>query len=156
MKGIFRVHQFEKVEQFIYCRPEESGREHDRMLALSEEYFRQLGIPYRVMLLCSGDTGKISSKTYDIEAWMAGQNAYREVVSCSNCLDYQARRLGIRFRDKTNEETRLVHTLNSTLVATERTMVAIIEHFQTADGNVRVPTVLQKYMAGIEEIRPRN
>jgi len=130
MKGIFRVHQFEKVEQFIYCRPEESEREHKHMLALSEEYFRQLGIPYRVMLLCSGDTGKISSKTYDIEAWMAGQNAYREIVSCSNCLDYQARRLSIRFRDKTNEDTRLVHTLNSTLVATERTMVAIIENFQ--------------------------
>ena len=153
MKGIFRVHQFEKVEQFIYCRPEESGREHERMLTLSEEFFKQLGIPYRVMLLCSGDTGKISSKTYDIEAWMAGQNAYREIVSCSNCLDYQARRLGIRFRDKTNEDTRLVHTLNSTLVATERTMVAIIENFQTPNGNVKIPEVLQKYMGGTEEIR---
>jgi seryl-tRNA synthetase len=156
MKGIFRVHQFEKVEQFIYCRPEESGREHERMLSLSEEFFKQLGIPYRVMLLCSGDTGKISSKTYDIEAWMAGQNAYREIVSCSNCLDYQARRLGIRFRDKTNEDTRLVHTLNSTLVATERTMVAIIENFQTLNGNVKIPEVLRTYMGGIEEIRSRN
>ena len=156
MKGIFRVHQFEKVEQFIYCRPEESGREHEHMLTLSEEFFKQLGIPYRVMLLCSGDTGKISSKTYDIEAWMAGQNAYREIVSCSNCLDYQARRLGIRFRDKTNEDTRLVHTLNSTLVATERTMVAIIENFQTLNGNVKIPEVLRKYMGGIEEIRSRN
>ena len=156
MKGIFRVHQFEKVEQFIYCRPEESWREHERMLTLSEEFFKQLGIPYRVMLLCSGDTGKISSKTYDIEAWMAGQNAYREIVSCSNCLDYQARRLGIRFRDKTNEDTRLVHTLNSTLVATERTMVAIIENFQTLNGNVKIPEVLRKYMGGIEEIRPTN
>jgi seryl-tRNA synthetase len=153
MKGIFRVHQFEKAEQFIFCRPEESWREHERMLALSEEFFKQLGIPYRVMLLCSGDTGKISAKTYDIEAWMAGQNAYREVVSCSNCLDYQARRLRIRFRDKTNEETRLVHTLNSTLVATERTMVAIVENFQTARGSVEVPKVLQKYMGGLEEIR---
>jgi seryl-tRNA synthetase len=153
MKGIFRVHQFEKVEQFIFCRPEESWREHERMLALSEEFFKQLGIPYRVMLLCSGDTGKISAKTYDIEAWMAGQNAYREVVSCSNCLDYQARRLRIRFRDKTNEETRLVHTLNSTLVATERTMVAILENFQTSRGTVEVPKVLQKYMGGLEEIR---
>jgi seryl-tRNA synthetase len=156
MKGIFRVHQFEKVEQFIYCRPEESEREHKQMLALSEDYFRQLGIPYRVMLLCSSDTGKISSKTYDIEAWMAGQNTYREIVSCSNCLDYQARRLSIRFRDKTNEDTRLVHTLNSTLVATERTMVAIIENFQMQNGNVKLPEVLQKYMGGIEEIRPRN
>jgi seryl-tRNA synthetase len=156
MKGIFRVHQFEKVEQFIYCRPDESWREHERMLALSEEFFKQLGIPYRVMLLCSGDTGKISAKTYDIEGWMAGQNAYREIVSCSNCLDYQARRLGIRFRDKTNEETRLVHTLNSTLVATERTMVAILENFQTSTGSVEIPKVLQKYMGGMEEIRARN
>ena len=156
MKGIFRVHQFEKVEQFIYCRPEESWREHERMLALSEEFFKQLGIPYRVMLLCSGDMGKISAKTYDIEAWMAGQNAYREIVSCSNCLDYQARRLGIRFRDKTNEETRLVHTLNSTLVATERTMVAILENFQTEKGSVGVPKVLQKYMGGLKEIGSRN
>ena len=156
MKGIFRVHQFEKVEQFIYCRPEESWREHERMIALSEEFFKQLGIPYRVMLLCSGDMGKISSKTYDIEAWMAGQNAYREIVSCSNCLDYQARRLGIRFRDKTNEETRLVHTLNSTLVATERTMVAILENFQTEKGSVEVPKVLQKYMGGLKEIGTRN
>ncbi len=153
MKGIFRVHQFEKVEQFIFCRPEESWKEHERMLVLSEEFFKQLGIPYRVMLLCSGDTGKISAKTYDIEAWMAGQKAYREVVSCSNCLDYQARRLRIRFRDKTNEETRLVHTLNSTLVATERTMVAILENFQTPRGTVEVPKVLQKYMGGLEEIR---
>lgn len=156
MKGIFRVHQFEKVEQFIYCRPDESWREHERMLALSEEFFSQLGIPYRVMLLCSGDTGKISAKTYDIEGWMAGQNAYREIVSCSNCLDYQARRLGIRFRDKTNEETRLVHTLNSTLVATERTMVAILENFQTSKGSVEIPKVLQKYMGGLDEIRARN
>jgi seryl-tRNA synthetase len=156
MKGIFRVHQFEKVEQFIYCRPDDSWSEHERMLALSEEFFRQLGIPYRVMLLCSGDTGKISAKTYDIEGWMAGQNAYREIVSCSNCLDYQARRLGIRFRDKTNEETRLVHTLNSTLVATERTMVAILENFQTSTGSVEIPKVLQKYMGGLEEIRARH
>lgn len=156
MKGIFRVHQFEKVEQFIYCRPEESWREHERMLALSEEFFKQLGIPYRVVLLCSGDMGKISAKTYDIEAWMAGQNAYREIVSCSNCLDYQARRLGIRFRDKTNEDTRLVHTLNSTLVATERTMVAILENFQTEKGSVEVPKVLRKYMGELKEIGARN
>ena len=153
MKGIFRVHQFEKVEQFIYCRPDESCREHERMLALSEEFIKQLGIPYRVMLLCSGDTGKISAKTYDIEAWMAGQNAYREIVSCSDCLDYQARRLRIRFRDKANEETRLVHTLNSTLVATERTIVAILENFQTSSGGVEIPKVLQKYMGGMEQIR---
>jgi seryl-tRNA synthetase len=154
MKGIFRVHQFEKVEQFVYCRPEESWKEHEKMLALSEEFYSKLGIPYRVMLLSSGDTGKISAKTYDIEAWMAGQNAYREIVSCSNCLDYQARRLAIRFRDKTNEETRFLHTLNSTLVATERTMVAILENYQTSSGTVEVPEALQGYMGGIKEIKP--
>jgi len=155
MKGIFRVHQFEKVEQFVYCRPEDSWKEHERMLALSEEFFEKLGISHRVVLLCSGDTGKISAKTYDIEAWMAGQKAFREIVSCSNCTDYQARRLEIRFRDKTNEDTRLVHTLNSTLVATERTMVAILENYQTAKGTVLVPDILQDYM-GIKEIKPRN
>jgi seryl-tRNA synthetase len=156
MKGIFRVHQFEKVEQFVYCRPEDSSKEHERMLVLAEEFFAMLGIPYRVMLLSSGDTGKISAKTYDIEAWMAGQNAYREIVSCSNCLDYQARRLGVRFRDRTNEETRLAHTLNSTLVATERTLVAILENYQTANGTVEVPEVLQKYMSGIKELKACN
>ncbi len=156
MKGIFRVHQFEKVEQFVYCRPDDSWKEHERMLVLAEEFFAKLGIPYRVMLLSSGDTGKISAKTYDIEAWMAGQNAYREIVSCSNCLDYQARRLGVRFRDRTNEETRLAHTLNSTLVATERTLVAILENYQTANGTVQVPEVLQKYMSGIKELKACN
>jgi seryl-tRNA synthetase len=156
MKGIFRVHQFEKVEQFVYCRPEDSSKEHERMLVLAEEFFAKLGIPYRVMLLSSGDTGKISAKTYDIEAWMAGQNAYREIVSCSNCLDYQARRLGVRFWDRTNEETRLAHTLNSTLVATERTLVAILENYQTANGTVDVPKVLQKYMGGIKELKACN
>lgn len=156
MKGIFRVHQFEKVEQFVYCRPEDSWKEHERMLALAEEFFKKLGIPNRVILLCSGDTGKISSKTYDIEAWMAGQKAYREIVSCSNCIDYQARRLRIRFRDKTNEETRLVHTLNSTLVATERTMVSILENYQTSQGSVHIPDALQKYMGGIDVIKPHN
>ena len=156
MKGIFRVHQFEKVEQFVYCRPEDSWKEHEKMLGLSEEFLKKLGIPHRVMLLCSGDTGKISAKTYDIEAWMAGQNAYREIVSCSNCTDYQARRLSVRFRDRTNEETRLVHTLNSTLVATERTMVAILEDYQTSKGTVQVPDSLQKYMGEIKEIKPRN
>jgi seryl-tRNA synthetase len=106
------------------------------------------------MLLSSGDTGKISAKTYDIEAWMAGQNAYRELVSCSNCLDYQARRLGIRFRDKTNEDTRFVHTLNSTLVATERTIVGILEYYQTARGTIEIPTILQGYMGDLKEIKP--
>ena len=145
-KGIFRVHQFEKVEQFVFSRPEDSWEEHEKMIAITEEFFQKLEIPYRVMLLSSGDMGKISAKTYDLETWMAGQNAYRETASCSNCLEYQARRLKIRFRDRTNEDTKYVHTLNSTLVATERTMVAIIENFQTKDGHIEIPKQLQKYV----------
>jgi len=151
-KGIFRVHQFDKIEQFVFSRPEDSWKEHERMLAITEEFYQSLEIPYRVMLLSTGDMGKISAKTYDIEAWMAGQNAYREVVSCSNCLDYQARRLKIRFRDKTNEDTQYLHTLNSTLIATTRIMVAIMENFQTKDGHIRIPSVLQKYMGNQKEI----
>lgn len=145
-KGIFRVHQFDKIEQFVFARPEESWKEHERMLSVAEEFYQKLEIPYKVMLLSSGDMGKVSAKTYDIEAWMAGQNAYREIVSCSNCLDYQARRLKIRFRDKTNEETQYLHTLNSTLVATSRVLVSIMENFQTNDGHIAIPKVLQKYM----------
>jgi seryl-tRNA synthetase len=145
-KGIFRVHQFDKIEQFVFSRPEDSWNEHEKMLKIAEEFYQKLGIPYKVMLLSSGDMGKVSAKTYDIEAWMGGQNAYREIVSCSNCLEYQARRLKIRFRDKTNEQTQYLHTLNSTLVATSRTLVAIMENFQTKDGHVEVPQVLQKYL----------
>ena len=144
-KGIFRVHQFEKIEQFIFCRPEESWDEHEKMIKNTEEFYQELEIPYRLMLLSSGDMGKVSAKTYDIEAWMAGQNAYREIVSCSNCLDYQSRRLKIRFREKSNEDTKYIHTLISTLVAIERTMVAILENNQTKDGHVEIPKVLQKY-----------
>ena len=144
-KGIFRVHQFEKIEQFIFCRPEESWEEHEKMIKNTEEFYQQLEIPYRLMLLSSGDMGKVSAKTYDIEAWMAGQNAYREIVSCSNCIDYQSRRLKIRFRDKSNEDTKYIHTLNSTLIAIERTMVAILENNQTKDGHIEIPKVLQKY-----------
>ena len=153
MKGIFRVHQFEKVEQFVYSNPESSIAEHERMLSLTEKFYQNLNLPYRVMLLCSGDTGKISSKTYDLEAWMPGQDAYREIVSCSNCKEYQARRLSIRYRDRIDQVTQFVHTLNSTLVATERTMVAILENYQTADGGVIIPDVLRKYMSDISEIR---
>lgn len=150
-KGIFRVHHFDKVEQFTFTRPEDSEKEHDKMLEISEIFYRKLGIPIRTMLLCSGDMGKTSSKTYDIEAWMPGQNCYREIVSASNCLDYQSRRLRIRFRDHPDEDTQLVHTLNSTLVATERTLVAIIENFQRADGTIEVPHLLRKYV-GLKEI----
>jgi seryl-tRNA synthetase len=151
-KGIFRVHQFDKIEQFVFAKPEDSWKEHEKMLSIAEEFYQKLEIPYRVMLLSTGDTGKISAKTYDIEAWMAGQNAYREIVSCSNCLEYQARRLKIRFRDKTNEDTQYIHTLNSTLIATTRVLVAIMENFQTKDGHIRIPQVLQRYMGNQTEI----
>ena len=151
-KGIFRVHQFDKIEQFVFSRPEDSWKEHEKMLEITEEFYQKLEIPHKVMLLSTGDMGKISAKTYDIEAWMAGQNAYREVVSCSNCLEYQARRLKIRFRDKTNDDTQYLHTLNSTLVATTRVMVSIMENFQTKDGHIRIPKVLQSYMGNQTEI----
>jgi seryl-tRNA synthetase len=155
MKGIFRVHQFEKVEQFVISDSLESFDEQERMLNITESFYQNLEIPFRVVLLCSADTGKVSSKTYDIEAWMPAQNKYREIGSCSNCIDFQSRRLSIRHREKVNEETQLVHTLNSTLVATERTMVAILENFQTDDQTVIVPSVLRKYMGDIQEIKIR-
>lgn len=153
MKGIFRVHQFEKVEQVVFSRPEDSWKEHERMLDLTEKFYEMLDIPFRTILLCSADLGKVSAKTYDIEAWFPGQSSYRELVSCSNCLDYQARRLRIRFRDNVNDQTRLVHTLNSTLVATERTMVSLIENYQTDAGTIEVPDILRKYMGDIREIK---
>ncbi len=145
-KGIFRVHQFDKVEQFVFSRPEDSWKEHEKLLANVEEFYQKIEVPYRVMLLSSGDMGKVSAKTYDLEAWMAGQNSYREVASCSNCLDFQARRLKIRFRDRTDEQPQYLHTLNSTLVATTRTMVAILENFQSKDGHISIPKALQKYV----------
>ncbi len=151
-KGIFRVHQFDKIEQFVFSKLEDSWEEHEKMLSVAEEFYQKLEIPHKVMLLSTGDMGKVSAKTYDIEAWMAGQNAYREIVSCSNCLDYQARRLKIRFRDKTNEDTQYLHTLNSTLVATTRVLVSIMENFQTKDGHIRIPHVLQSYMGNQKEI----
>jgi seryl-tRNA synthetase len=152
-KGIFRVHQFEKVEQFVFAKPEESWDIHEDMLKNAEEFFQLLGIPYRVVVLCTADLGKISAKTYDLEAWMPGQNAYREIVSCSNCLDYQARRLGVKYREKPNEESKFVYTLNSTLVATERTLVAIMENYQTSRGTVMIPDVLKPYMDSIDELK---
>ena len=145
-KGIFRVHQFEKLEQFVFTKPENSVEEQEKMLSYAEEFFRELNIPHKVVLLSSGDMGKVAAKTYDIEAWMPSQNAYREVCSISNCIDFQARRLKIRFRDKSNEETQYVHTLNGTLVAVERTLVAILENYQTKDGHIQVPKVLQNYL----------
>jgi seryl-tRNA synthetase len=146
-KGLFRVHQFTKVEQFVFCRPEESWQIHDELLSNAEEVFRRLGIPYRVVNICTGDIGTVAAKKYDIEAWMPRENAYREVVSCSNCTSYQAVRLNIRVRDKDNfESKRHVHTLNSTAIATSRAIRAILENFQHPDGTVGIPEVLRPYM----------
>ena len=152
MKGLFRVHQFEKVEQFVFCKPEESWKEHERLLQITEKFYEILEIPFRTIILCSGDLGKVSEKTYDIEAWFPAQNSYREICSCSNCTDYQARSLRIRYRNNPNDQTSLVHTLNSTLVAIQRTLVAILENYQTVKGTIIVPEALKKYMGGIDEI----
>ncbi|WP_324736220.1 serine--tRNA ligase [Thermococcus sp. SY098] len=152
-KGIFRVHQFHKVEQFVYSRPEESWEWHEKLLQNAEELFQELEIPYRVVNICTGDLGYVAAKKYDIEAWMPGQGKFREVVSCSNCTDWQARRLNIRFRDKTHEKPKFVHTLNSTAIATSRAIVAILENFQEEDGTVKIPKALWKY-TGFKEIVP--
>jgi seryl-tRNA synthetase len=152
-RGIFRTHQFNKIEQFIFCAPEESWKFHEELINNAEELIQKLGIPYRVANVCTGDIGTVAAKKYDIEAWMPAQNAYREVVSCSNCTDYQARRLNIRYREKEGTAPKgFVHTLNSTAIATGRTIVAIIENFQQEDGSITVPKVLRKYMGYIEEI----
>ena len=152
-KGIFRVHQFHKVEQFVYSRPEESWEWHEKLLQNAEEIFQALEIPYRVVNICTGDLGYVAAKKYDIEAWMSAQGKFREVVSCSNCTEWQARRLNIRFRDKPNKKPRFVHTLNSTAIATSRAIVAIVENFQEEDGTVKIPKALWSY-TGFKEIVP--
>jgi seryl-tRNA synthetase len=146
-KGIFRGHQFNKVEQVIVCSPEDSWKLHEELIKNAEEFFQSLGIHCRIVSVCTGDIGAIAAKKYDLEAWMPAQNKYREVVSCSNCTDFQARRLGIRYR--TPEGTKLVHTLNSTCVATSRALVAILENFQNKDGSISIPPALQPYMNGL-------
>ncbi|MFQ5814885.1 MAG: serine--tRNA ligase [Candidatus Hydrothermarchaeaceae archaeon] len=151
-KGIFRVHQFEKVEQFVYSKPEEAWSEHEKLISNAEGVLQRLGIPYRVVNVCTGDIGTVAAKKYDLEAWLPGQGKYREVVSCSNCTDYQARRANIRFRDNPREPTRFVHTLNSTLIASERTLIAVMENYQGEDGSIEVPKALLPYMNGIEAI----
>jgi seryl-tRNA synthetase len=156
-RGIFRTHQFNKVEQFVFCKPEDSWRIHEELLKNAEELVQKLGLPYRVVNVCTGDIGKVAAKKYDIEAWMPAQNAYREIISCSNCTDYQARRLNIRYREKEGEPPKgFVHTLNSTALATGRTIVAILENYQQEDGSVVIPEVLRKYMMGIERIMPKS
>ena len=151
-KGIFRVHQFEKVEIFSITDPESSWTQHEEILEDVKQFYKELEIPYRIMLLSSGDMGKVASKTFDIEAWLPGQNNYRELVSCSNCTDFQSRRLGIKYRNKPHEESRLTHTLNSTLTATERTLIAILENFQNEDGSITIPRALRTYMNNQKEI----
>jgi len=152
-RGIFRTHQFNKIEQFVFCKPEESWKLHEELIQNAEELIQKLGLPYRVVNVCTGDIGTVAAKKYDIEAWMPAQNAYREIISCSNCTDYQARRLGIRYREKEGAPPKgFLHTLNSTAIATGRTIVAILENFQQEDGAIVVPEVLRKYMHGIEKI----
>ncbi len=152
-RGMFRTHQFNKIEQFIFCKPEESWKLHEELIHNAEELVQKLGLPYRVVNVCTGDIGTVAAKKYDIEVWMPAQNAYREVVSCSNCTDYQARRLGIRYREKEGAPPKgFLHTLNSTAIATGRTIVAVLENFQQEDGTVVVPKVLRKYMGDIEKI----
>jgi len=153
-KGIFRIHQFEKVEQFVFAKPEESWAEHEMMIQNAEELFQQLNLPYRIVNVCTGDLGTVAAKKYDLEVWLPGQGKYRELVSCSNCTTYQAVRSKIRFRNKPDEPTKWVHTLNSTLVASERALIAILENYQTEAGSVLIPQVLQPYMGGATSIQP--
>jgi len=143
-KGIFRVHHFNKIEMFVFCKPDESWKIHEELLHNAEEIYKKLKIPYRVVNICTGDIGIVAAKKYDIEAFFPRENLYREVVSCSNCTAYQATRLNIKFRK--GEEKEFVHTLNSTAIATGRTLRAIIENYQQKDGSIKVPSVLQKYL----------
>jgi len=154
-KGIFRVHQFEKVEQFVFCKPEDSWNEHEKLISNAEELFQALKLPYRVVTVCSGDLGTVAAKKYDLEVWLPGQNTYREAVSCSNCTSYQAVRSNVRYRDRTSDPTEYVHTLNSTFVATERTLIAIMENYQQSDGSIAIPEVLRHYMNGQDAIRTK-
>jgi len=152
-RGIFRTHQFNKVEQFIFCKPEDSWKMHEELIRNAEELAQKLDLPYRIVNVCTGDIGTVAAKKYDLEAWMPAQNAYREIISCSNCTDYQARRLNIKYREKEGAPPKgFVHTLNSTAIATGRTIVAILENYQQEDCSVVVPKVLRRYMGGVEKI----
>jgi seryl-tRNA synthetase len=153
-KGLFRMHQFNKVEQFVFCRPEDSWEWHEKLRANGEAVYRALEIPYRVVNVCTGDIGTVAAKKYDIEAWFPRQQAYREVISCSNCTDYQARRLNIR-AGKFGGDKFVPHTLNSTAMATSRGLVAILENYQNKDGSVSMPKVLRPFMGGLDRISAR-
>jgi seryl-tRNA synthetase len=149
-KGIIRVHQFEKVEQFIFCKPEESWKEFDLILNNTIEIFKGLEIPFRTVVLSTGDMGRVPIKTVDVEGWFPSQKAYRELGSCSNCTDYQARRSNIRFQEK--GEVRFANTLNNTAIATERAIACLIDNFQQEDGSIKIPKALWKY-TGFKEIK---
>ncbi|MCC8429977.1 serine--tRNA ligase [Reyranella aquatilis] len=151
-RGMIRQHQFFKVELVSITTPEQSEGEHERMTGRAEEVLKQLGLAYRVMTLCSGDMGFSARKTYDLEVWLPGQNAYREISSCSNCGDFQARRMNARYRPRGGKGTRFLHTLNGSALAVGRTLVAVLENYQNEDGSVTVPEALRSYMGGLELI----
>jgi len=151
-KGIFRVHQFNKIEQFIFCKPEDSWKMHEELIKNAEEVFQKLEIPYRVVNICTGEIGIVAAKKYDLEAWMPVQNTYREMVSCSNCTTYQSIRLNIKY-GRVGGEKEYLHTLNSTAVATPRAIVAIMENHQQADGSIKIPKALIPYF-GKDTISP--
>jgi seryl-tRNA synthetase len=151
-RGMIRQHQFSKVELVSITTPEQSATEHERMTACAEEVLKRLGLAYRTMLLCTGDMGFAARKTYDIEVWLPGQNTYREISSCSVCGDFQARRMNARFRPKGAKDTRFLHTLNGSGLAVGRTLVAILENYQQADGSVAIPDALVPYMGGVRKI----
>jgi seryl-tRNA synthetase len=150
-RGIFRMHQFDKVEMFSFCHPDHSWQEHDYMLSIEEQVLQDLELPYRVVNVAAGDLGAPAAKKYDIEVWVPSQETFREITSCSNTTDYQARRLRARFKDETGN--RLVHTLNGTVVTSSRTVLAIIENHQQADGSIRIPAALRPYV-GFDTIAP--
>ena len=151
-RGMIRQHQFEKVELVSIVHPDKSEEEHERMTACAEEVLKRLGLPYRVVTLCTGDMGFSARKTYDLEVWLPGQGRYREISSCSNCGDFQARRMNARFKAKGDKGTRFVHTLNGSALAVGRTLIAVLENYQESDASVRVPDALKPYMGGMETI----
>ncbi len=154
-RGLIRVHQFDKVEMVKYAKPEESYDDLEAMVADAENILQLLGLPYRIINLCTGDIGFSAAKTYDLEVWLPSYNDYKEISSCSNCTDFQARRANIKYRDPDNfKGTRFAHTLNGSGLAVGRTMAAIIENYQQADGTIKMPEVLVPYMGGIEVIEP--
>jgi seryl-tRNA synthetase len=153
-RGFIRQHQFEKVELVTVCRPEDSAGEHEKMVAAAESILQALDLPYRKMLLCAGDMGATARLTYDLEVWLPGQAAYREISSISNCGDYQARRMNARCKPEGAKKTEFVHTLNGSGLAVGRTLVAVLENYQQADGSVQVPEALKPWMGGIEALEP--